>query len=394
MTTEHSACVREAAPPTEDPLQAVEALLKQHYFEPDMQAIRIVLGTAKAHYLDVGDPAWLFVVAPPGSGKSTISIMAASGLPSVRSLGDISENTFLSGFYDKQQAGLLEQLGGPPEPDAQDTLVSHGDALFLMKDFTTVLSMRREKRAAILGQLREIHDGSFTRTWGTGETKRWEGHISVIAAVTPELDRKYSIFSTLGERFLQVRWHRPTSPEAGVWAIRQQGKEKEINKALSGAVKTLFESSVQTAPSLPDEFAERIARIAEFAAIARTSVARSSYGNREIEYVPEPESNTRIAKQLASIVKGIAALGARTEANEADLQDAFRVALDGIPPQRRAVLEGAFQEKSENEVKLPKSTRRYAREDLQELGLLSEHPGSLRLSPEASALVEMSELNI
>jgi hypothetical protein len=32
----------------------------------------------------------------------------------------------------------------------------------------------------------------------------------VIAAVTPVLDRHCSMFSVLGERFLQVRWHRPT----------------------------------------------------------------------------------------------------------------------------------------------------------------------------------------
>jgi hypothetical protein len=31
-----------------------------------------------------------------------------------------------------------------------------------------MLSMRREKRAAILGQLREIPDGEFKRDFGTG----------------------------------------------------------------------------------------------------------------------------------------------------------------------------------------------------------------------------------
>ncbi|MDA2931173.1 hypothetical protein MYX84_14720, partial [Acidobacteria bacterium AH-259-O06] len=67
--------------------------LEKWFYQPDLQAMRIVLGTAKAHYLNIGDPAWLFVVAPPGTGKTTTSIMSTSGLPEVVTLGDVSENT-------------------------------------------------------------------------------------------------------------------------------------------------------------------------------------------------------------------------------------------------------------------------------------------------------------
>src|SRR5437899_8992194 len=68
--------------------------------------------------------------------------------------------------------------------------------VFLIKDFTTVLSMKRDKRSVILSQLREIHDGQFRRDFGTGVTKIWNGRVSIVAAVTPVLDRHYSIFST------------------------------------------------------------------------------------------------------------------------------------------------------------------------------------------------------
>ena len=129
-------------------------------------------------------------------------------------------------MYGATQPGLLEKLG--VQREYGNALLTEGDAVVLIKDFTTILSMRREKRAAILSQLREIHDGEFRRSFGTGETKIWRGRITVIAAVTPALDRHYSIFSTLGERFLQVRWHRPDSSAAGEWAIRQQGREEMI----------------------------------------------------------------------------------------------------------------------------------------------------------------------
>src|SRR5690242_8518874 len=122
-----------------------------------------------------------------------MSIMGACGLPDVIQLGDFSENTLLSGFYGHQTPGVLEKLGTTVQEG--QTYYSQGNAVVMCKDFTTVLSMRREKRAAILAQLREIHDGAFTRTFGTGVTKVWRGRISVIAAVTPALDKYYSIFS-------------------------------------------------------------------------------------------------------------------------------------------------------------------------------------------------------
>ncbi|MBI4454582.1 MAG: hypothetical protein HY644_01645 [Acidobacteria bacterium] len=332
--------------------------------------MRIVLGTIKAHYLDVGDPPWLFVVAPPGTGKTTMSIMSACGLPEVIQLGDLSENTFLSGFYQHKTPGLLEKLG--PVQQNSDTFITNGNAIILVKDFTTVLSMRREKRGVILSQLREIHDGEFKRDFGTGETKIWRGRVTVIAAVTPVLDRHYSIFSTLGERFLQVRWRRPDSPEAGEWAIRQQGHESEIQRLCKGVITTLFQQSTSTAPLLADGMVRRIAAIAEVVSLSRTHVFRNSYGDREIEYVPEAEANTRISKGLAAIARGIAALNHREKVTEEDLQDAFRVALDCIPDSRRQVLVATIAGKAIDSLPLPRTVRERAIEELRELRLLTK----------------------
>ena len=139
----------------ESPFRDLASVLERHFYKPDIQAVRIVLGAIKAHYLQIGDPAWLFVVAPPGTGKTTISIMGASGLTDVTMLSDFTENTFLSGFYQQKEAGLLERLG-TTEINGK-LYATTGSGIFLAKDFTTVLSMHREKRAKILAQLREIH---------------------------------------------------------------------------------------------------------------------------------------------------------------------------------------------------------------------------------------------
>lgn len=349
-------------------LQILNSMLAEYFYEPDTQAIRISLGAIKAHTLDVGDATWMFVIAPPGTGKTSISIMGSAGLPGVVQFGDFSENTFLSGFYGKEQPGVLEKLGEPFKEG--DTLITYGDGIFLAKDFTTVLSMRREKRAGILSQLREIYDGEFVRTFGTGQTKIWRGRITMIAAVTPELDRHISIFSTLGERFLQVRWHRPKSEQAGVMAIAQQGQEAFIRTELQATVKAMFENSVNTTPLLSKDMVHRIACMAEITALARTHVHREGHGNREIEHVPEPEANTRLSKGLAGLAMGIAALNQRQEVAEEDLQDVLRVGMDSIPPSRKLLILAAATGQDFDSLGLARTVMDRQVEELQVLGIL------------------------
>lgn len=380
------------AAPRDETFFELNSILETHFYQPDLQAVRIVLGTIKAHYLNIGDPAWLFVVAPPGSGKTTSTIMGASGLPEVILLSEFTENTFLSGFHGHVQPGLLEKLGTPSQSGS--TIETAGNAIFLAKDFTTVLSMRREKRAVILGQLREIHDGTFKRAFGTGVTKAWKGRVTIIAAVTPVLDRHYSIFSVLGERFLQVRWHRPDSAEAGEWAIRQQGQEAEIQRKVREAIERIFAASVESAPTLSSAMRTRIASVAEIIALGRTHVFRDSW-NREIEYVPESEANTRVSKGLAAIARGIAALNRRTEVSESDLQDAFRVGLDCLPENRRRIPLAVVKGQEPSSVSLARTVYDREVEDLQALGILGEDKSdSPKLAGNVQKLLAASGLRL
>ncbi len=354
--------------PEGDALAPINSVLRKHFYNLDLQASRIVMGCAKAHYLKVGDPPWLFNIAPPGSGKTATGIMGASRLEQVHVLGDITEKTFLSGFYGHKDPGLLEKLGETQQNG--DVSTTEGNGLLLIKDFTTVLSMKRDKRSEILAQLREIHDGEFRRDFGTGQTKIWRGRVTIIGAVTPAIDRHYSIFSTLGERFLQVRSHRPDSEEAGKRAIEQQGQEAIIRAELQRHVKDLFDKSSKEPPNLLPAAVSRIASLAEVIAFGRTHVDRNSYGNREIEYVPEPEANTRLSKGLAAIAKGLAALNLRSVVAEQDLQDVFRVGLDCLPINRRSLLLAVMTERDVTTLPIPRTIRDRQLEELKELKIL------------------------
>ncbi len=88
--------------------EPLNGLLQKWFYQPDLQAVRIALGAARTHFLNLGDPVWLFLVAPPGSGKTTMNIMATAGLPQVRMIGDLTPQTFLSGMHGATNPGILE----------------------------------------------------------------------------------------------------------------------------------------------------------------------------------------------------------------------------------------------------------------------------------------------
>jgi hypothetical protein len=168
--------------------------------------------------------------------------------------------------------------------------------------------------------------------------------------------RHYPVLSTLGERFLQVRWHRPQSQKAGELAIRQQGSEEFIRGRLQQAIKDVFDRSLTFVPTMSVQTSHRIASLAELLAIARTHVFRSNFGKRKIDCVPEAEANTRISKGLAAIAKGVAALNRRRTVAQQDLQDAFRVGLDTISDNRRRLLLSIAQGKNCKTVGLPQTS--------------------------------------
>ena len=111
------------------------------------ESIDVALAVVTANRME-GDPLWMFLVAPPSGGKTEV-LRSLDDVPDVYPLSSLTAQTFASGFERKgTEASLLPKIDGK-------TLT--------MKDFGTVLSMYREKKAEILAQLREIYDVSFAK---------------------------------------------------------------------------------------------------------------------------------------------------------------------------------------------------------------------------------------
>lgn len=377
--------------------------ISKSFYKPDLQATRIILGTAFSHYFPRVDPIWLFVVGPPSSGKTAITIEALSGLTNlfgpgqewgphiagsdkaqadgpntnknlkdneaVELLSTINSNTFLSHMQGKDQApGLLEQIvRGKPYKDKKTgktryTEAGHyekndthkmvvGNILCLIPDFTVMASMRREMRGEIMGQLRRIFDGQFEKKIGTAVTKIWKGKMTMIAATTPVIDKYTSIDAALGERFIQCNWRASRDRARGVFTLRRmmaRARGEDFKTPLKALVRTLFTSSTAELLQLPDEHPclARFSALAEIIADSRASV----YGHQQdtsyyIDEVTVPEDIHRLIQEFFAQFSGIVRIHGREEPVEQDIQDVMRCGIETLPVYRSIVLQAGIEHK-------------------------------------------------
>lgn len=302
---------------------ALTSHLKQWFYKPDIEALEITLAVAASHYAP-GDPTWLFLVAPPATGKTSAGIQVLKTADKAYVVGDLTPNTFLSGKT-KTGRGDISLLERRP------------NAIFLMKDFTTMISKRPDDRAMIASQLREVYDGAFNKDTGESGRLCWQGKVTVIAACTPAIERQWGLLRDLGERFMTVRWKRESGLHAGTKILRQRGHELDIGAKTSTLGKQLLDMLPKDRPDLPDHMYDRIIGMSELVARARGHVTRDNFGSRDIINIDECEGTSRILKALASLLVNYPALFGR-ECLDEDMRIATRLAMNSIPHARSRIL--------------------------------------------------------
>ncbi len=312
--------VSETVPPLT--LAELEARVRRWLLVTDRALIPVLVGAVLAHRLD-GDPVWLLNVAPPGGTKSEL-LRAVYGYPGIYPLSELTAKTFASG---------LEVPGGT-DPSLLARLTNE---ILVLKDFTSVLEMRREDRQIVLAQLREIYDGRYDKTWGTGRELHWEGRLGFVAGVTPIIDKHQAAMSILGERFVLFRPTMPDRKQLARAALKSRGREREMRRDLAEAIHGFLAARGSTLPAVAPMVLDRIATVADFVTRARSGVERDGY-KRELQYAPEPEAPTRFAKVLLSLASGIALAYDSPEITERELGLVLRVALDCLPLIRHRVI--------------------------------------------------------
>lgn len=319
-------CLREYG--REHALRSVLDIFQRWLYLPDAGPVLITLAAVAANLLS-GDPVWMLVVAPPGSGKTEL-LQPLSSLPNVHPAGTLTEASLLSGSPARERAkdahgGLLRSVGK--------------FGIIVLKDFTSILSMNREQRGPLLAALREIHDGNWVRHVGVdgGRCLNWSGKCALIGGCTPSIDRHHGIMSSMGERFLFYRLPEVDADELAERALSHPGHQKVMRQELTEAVSRFFE--VLSIPELPPDLGpverEFLIRLSTLIVRCRSAVERDGY-NREIELIPDSESPGRLALTLAQLLAGLKVIGA----GPSDCHRlVLKTGLDCVPALRRKLME-------------------------------------------------------
>ena len=118
---------------------------------PNTDPVVAAIGGVAANLMP-GDPLWLMLVGPPGSGKTEV-IAPVGGLSYVHPAATVTEAALLSGTAQKERetgatGGLLRQVGE--------------FGIILVRDFSGVLAMHREARAELSPRCARCTTGSGT----------------------------------------------------------------------------------------------------------------------------------------------------------------------------------------------------------------------------------------
>ncbi len=317
---------------TVDPMHQAVSLadvvyeFQRHLWLPDPGIIYVTLATVASNRLP-GDPVWTLLVGPSSSGKSEMA-NALDRLPEYHAVSTFTEAGLVSGSSDGTP-GLLVDIGD--------------QGLLVFKDLTTILAKHSSDRDGVLGCLREVYDGSYTRRLGNkGGQVKWQGRLGLIAAVTEMIDR-YDL-GQLGERFIRYRLPAPSEADtymAGELVFENLHRQPGTRAARSQIVADLFAGlSLPTEPLIPSSAEkERLNLLTGLGSRCRSPIIRDRFRGDVIDQVPIPEGIGRMLAQLGQLLAGMRVIGVP----ECEVWRLLaQVALDGMHPLRRRVINAAL----------------------------------------------------
>lgn len=277
-----------------------------------------------------GEPVWLMVVGPASSGK-TATLDLVRGLDSVFEISSLTEAGLLSGTPSKEKTkeatgGLLSEMGP--------------FGVILCKDFSTILSAKKDDFSNIMAACRHIYDGQYSRTLGVdgGKSLSWTGKAGFIGATTEVIDSKQETRQQLGERFLMFRLESDMQNSLRIArrALQSDASDADGIEELKMLAKTIagFFKAPCRLPNLPQEVIDHLASLAFMVARARSTLDRNAY-TREVENPLSSEEPARLSKQLRTMLFGYLLIGCT---DEEALERVTKLALDSMPLAKKRLL--------------------------------------------------------
>ena len=302
-------------------LEDVHAVYAKWLHLPNMDAIDSVLATTLSQRLD-GPPVWMFLVSPPGGGK-TIALAGLTSHDLVYSTSTLTPHALISGanWQGQQDPSLIPKLNGQ---------------VLLIKDFTSILGLRDTDKEEIFSILRDAYDGTCGKVFGNGVERRYESRFTIVAAVTPRIYDLGEAHASLGERFLKFsigdNLHHDSEDEIISKAIENVDQDSTIRNELADVTSDFLSNSRNDAeiPVLENSLHKRIIALARFGARLRGTVGRNTYHNDLMTGRPFAEVGSRLGIQLAKMGRALALVRGREEVTEDEYRIVRKIMLDTV----------------------------------------------------------------
>lgn len=293
----------------------------------DPGMLRVSLAAYAANWLDA-PPVWLMLVSGPGTGK-TRTLTALQNLPSIQSVGNLSEPALVSGTPEVflrpgSHGGILLQPGE--------------FRVMICDDFTRTLAESEMNLGRLIGTLGEIYEGRLTKSVGSGGglSIHWEGKRGLLIGSTLEHDKHDSLHRRMAPRFLVYR-RKPYKPSDDEFLLLPEDQDS-LREMLSELIPGLFSHQhigdlARCFPNIDQQIQRRLNELAIMVARGRGIVERNVRGS--VESPPEIEPPTRLFNSLVSLLRGYYIIGIDTDTAMGDL---VNIALGTIGPRRSSVI--------------------------------------------------------
>lgn len=262
---------------------------------PDrMAALRVIVATILTTEIS-GDPLWVYIVAPPGSGKTALLNPLRDCEEKCIFRSSVGPKELVSGFQAAQDPSLLPKCNGK-------TLV--------LKDLTELIRAPGPIQEEVFGTLTGAYDGHVERSYGNNVHRSYDTHFSMLAGVTKAIYGNSK--ASLGIRTLKlqlIKMDKDGEDELLSSAMNSVGLEGEMNDEMGDSIRRFLltveqRSAKELHSEIPQSYKERIKSLSQIIARLRTTVDRD-FKDDKVLYRPDPEVATRLAKQLIKLSMGL-----------------------------------------------------------------------------------------